>query len=232
MAYVSSDAPLPPNSMDPPSACQTKVGSSILQSVETAVSNARAASAQVAAPGSFAPLGQGVVNDVARSQSQLKVSGSLVPLKNAGGSSIPAPTILPLNVTTQEYGGCSMRGTGPLQPIPISAHQQGVQMPPPAPTDTMALVYPNVVQVAAPAPSVQSVVIPGSGIPGAAPAPVRPMQYWGLAGARRGMGMAWGDARGVKAPGANGSAVPINWGMLALFGIGAVGLVAGLRKRR
>jgi len=206
MAYVSSDAPLPPNSMDPPSTCEARYNASVVQSVENAAASGRAASAQVASPASFAPLGQGLVNDVTKSQAQLSASGSLVPLPDSGGSDlIPAPTILPLNVTTQEYSGCGMRGTGALKPIRISKHQQGVQMPPPAPTDTRLL-------------------IPGGGRMVATPR--KRIGHMGM----RGLGVAWGDALGVPVPGVS-AAGPINWGMLALFGIGAVGLFAGLRKR-
>jgi hypothetical protein len=103
--------------------------------MEQAVANAQAASASIAGPSSFAQFGPAVVIDVARSQNGMASAGiatlqpSLAP--NIQMELMAAPKVLPLNVTVQEYSGCSTRGSGPLQPIRVVP--QVVTMPARAP---------------------------------------------------------------------------------------------------
>jgi hypothetical protein len=133
--YVQPTDPLPRNSQDPLTACEIARAQATVNAMEQAVANAQAASASIAGPSSFAQFGPAVVIDVARSQNGMASAGiatlqpSLAP--NIQMELMAAPKVLPLNVTVQEYSGCSTRGSGPLQPIRVVP--QVVTMPARAP---------------------------------------------------------------------------------------------------
>jgi hypothetical protein len=134
MAYVSPDSPLPPNSLDPVSACQAKRNARAVQCLENAVATAYSASQQIAGPDSFRSMGTPVVIDVARSQNaRAAASQPVVSVPpNVAAEMAAAPQMLPLNVPESEYGGCS-RNIGSLAPVPIAPRKP--TMPPmmPAP---------------------------------------------------------------------------------------------------
>jgi hypothetical protein len=231
MSYVSVNAPLPPNSMQRPPQCIADWGNQIVRDVNTAVANAKKASNQVASPASFATLGQGVVNDVTRSQAELLQAQKLnVDAANYRNETMgPTPTVLPLNVTTREYSGCVARGVGPIQPIPISPKQQQVQMPVPAPTDTQLLVQPGTVYTPPAAPVVAQtppVIFMGG------PGPVLPTAPPMLFHVREsGMGaIAWGDAGTYSRVNGNGNGIAGK--SLLLLALAGLGLYAASRKGR
>jgi len=205
MAYVDVNAPLPRNSLTPLSPCEIAAAKARIDSIQQSVANAQAAHAMIAPASSFAGLGQGVVNDVQRSQAELIAAQALkaTPLPTTDVNALRnAPEQLPLNVSEQEFNGCAVRNVGALAPIPISYDQQHVVMPPRAPTDTNLLGG--------------GVSVPGRG--------------WGW---RRygGMGVVWGDAAGYHVPGAPaGLGLPAK--SLLLLGLGALGLYAVTRKKR
>lgn len=141
MAYVRDTDPLPLNSETPSSAC-ADWGKCLQDSMAVSVANAQAASAMIAGPSSFRSFGPAVVIDVARSQNAQAAAGvAALPAQavSVAGEMMAAPTVLPLNVTEEEYSGCSIRGTGALLPIPIAA--QVVTMPARMPA---AVVVPDV----------------------------------------------------------------------------------------
>jgi hypothetical protein len=218
MSYVSVDAPLPQNSMSPPTSCQTRRNARVVDAVETAVAKAKAASSMIAPPEAFAEFGPGVVLDAQRGQAELIAGNTLTvqPHRNGSAEALRnAPTQVPLSVTREEYGGCKVRGIGPLQPVPMPKNAQRIIMPLPAPTDTSLLTTGNAL------PS----RVPGSGTFGRVPAPQRPMNYMSIA--PRGMGVVWGDAVADQ---------PRNGGMsgkgILLLALGALGLYAATRKGR
>lgn len=133
--YVQPTDPLPRNSQDPLTACEVRRAKSTVDSMEQSVRNAQQASATIAGPSSFAQFGPAVVIDVARSQNGMASAGitkiAPSPSQNVRMELMAAPQVLPLNVTVQEYSGCSMRGSGPLQPIRVAP--QVVTMPARAP---------------------------------------------------------------------------------------------------
>jgi hypothetical protein len=116
-------------------ACEIARAQNTVNSMEQAVANAQAASASIAGPSSFAQFGPAVVIDVARSQNGMASAGiatlPVSPSVNIQMELMAAPKVLPLNVTVQEYSGCSTRGTGSLQPVRIAP--QVVTMPARAP---------------------------------------------------------------------------------------------------
>jgi hypothetical protein len=122
-------------------ACEIARAQATVANMEQSVANAQAASASIAGPSSFAQFGPAVVIDVARSQNGMASAGiasagiaKLAPStspNNIRMELLAAPKVLPLNVTVQEYSGCSMRGSGPLQPIRVTP--QVVTMPARAP---------------------------------------------------------------------------------------------------
>ena len=114
--YVRDTDPLPPNS-------QTATGcaswaSQLQASMAASIANAQAASASIAGPASFTQFGPNVVIDVARSQNAMSAAGvAVAPSEtpspsqyfqsvNVADEIMSAPTVLPLNVTEEEYGGC------------------------------------------------------------------------------------------------------------------------------
>jgi len=130
MSYVSSSCPLPRNSLDPVTPCEADRARSIVSGVEQAVANARAASASIAAPQTFAQVG-GVplVVDVARQQWGLfsRTRGvDPVSLENI----LRVPEQVPLNVSEDDYYGCASRVID-LPTVTVPAPR--VVMPPPAP---------------------------------------------------------------------------------------------------
>ena len=130
MSYVRDTDKLPRNSWDPVSACEAARAKSVVDGIEALVAKGKAASAQIAGPESFRQLGAAVVIDVARSQN----AQAALPMPQPGNvqaETRAAPRVLPLNVTEQEYSGCSMRGIFSLVPIPVPAPV--VVMPPQAP---------------------------------------------------------------------------------------------------
>jgi hypothetical protein len=133
--YVQPTDPLPRNSQDPMTPCEIARAQATVNAMEQAVANAQAASASIAGPSSFAQFGPAVVIDVARSQNGMASAGiatlPVSPSVNIQMELMAAPKVLPLNVTVQEYSGCSMRGSGPLQPIRVAP--QVVTMPARAP---------------------------------------------------------------------------------------------------
>lgn len=210
MSYVSVNDPLPRNSQTPMSACEIAARVAVVSNIEAAVANAQAASAQIAPPSSFASLGQGVVNDATNSQAQLIAANTMaVPPKRVRSriALSGAPQVLPLNVSTAEYSGCSIRGTDGLVAIPLSQDQQRVVMPPRAPTDTILLTT-------------------GGTFPSSPARAFNRMSY-----GTRGMGVVWGDS--TKSTSGNGSnKTPVSSSMLALLGLVGVGLYAMTRKGR
>jgi hypothetical protein len=133
--YVQPTDPLPRNSQDPLTPCEIARAQATVNAMEQAVANAQAASASIAGPSSFAQFGPAVVIDVARSQNGMASAGiatlPVSPSVNIQMELMAAPKVLPLNVTVQEYSGCSTRGTGSLQPVRIAP--QVVTMPARAP---------------------------------------------------------------------------------------------------
>ncbi len=134
MAYVSPQGPLPRNSYDPVTACEAARAQAIVQSVEDAATRGKWASAQIAGPSSFRQFGAGVVIDVARSQNgMVAASGTSAPPKQSSSVAAiqrAAPRVLPLNVSTEEYAGCSVRGIE-VRPVPVPA--PALTMPPSMP---------------------------------------------------------------------------------------------------
>jgi hypothetical protein len=215
MSYVSVNAPLPTNSMSPTQPCNVP---SVVNRVERSVANAKAAHAQIPSPQGFAEFGQGVVNDVVRSQKDLAVRTSQ---RQTAEAPRPAPQILPLNVPVEEYSGCSIRGTGSLHAVQVSPMQQQVQMPQPAPVDTQLLMTGGNFPLSQGAPEVQQ-----------NPFPVR--QYMSIVQnpGLRGLGFAWGDSTGMQQPDGSASGLSPNWKGLLLFGAIGLGLYAVSRKGR
>jgi len=130
--YVRDTDPLPPNSQAPSSDCYDW-GVCLQQSMAQSVANAQAASAQIAGPESFAEFGPAVVIDVARSQNDMAAANlAVTPSQppNVSGELMAAPRVLPLNVSPEEYSGCSFR-TGVI--LPIVVPKQSISLPPTAP---------------------------------------------------------------------------------------------------
>lgn len=130
--YVQPTDPLPRNSQDPLTACEIARAQNTVNAMEQAVANAQAASASIAGPSSFAQFGPAVVIDVARSQNGMAAASlpvSVQPL-NVQAAVQSAPTVLPLNVTPEVYGGCSRRG---IVPAAVRSAPQVVTMPARAP---------------------------------------------------------------------------------------------------
>jgi hypothetical protein len=120
--YVSPDSPLPQNSMDYPTACQTARAQAAVTAMDQAVSQAYGASQMIAPPASFAEFGPGVVIDAQRSQDGMRVAQSVDLIAARGdyqGFSM-APKVVPLNVSVDEYESCCQRGTDALQPIKVN----------------------------------------------------------------------------------------------------------------
>src|ERR1700686_5188932 len=102
--YVQPSDPLPRNSQDPLTPCEIARAQSIVSSMEQSVANARAASASIAGPSSFAQFGPAVVIDVARSQNGRVAASIPVPTVqplNVQAAVMSAPRVLPLNVTPE-----------------------------------------------------------------------------------------------------------------------------------
>jgi hypothetical protein len=227
MSYVSSDGPLPQNSMSPPTPCQIHRNQQVVSAVETAVANAREASAMIAPPEAFAEFGQGVMRDVTRGQNELISGNTLTVMPHRNGSLKAlqnAPQQVPLNVTQGEFSGCKVRGVTALAPVPMPKNAQKIVMPALAPTDTGLLTTGNTFP---PAPR----FVPGSGTSGPAPAPTRAMQYYSIVQnpGLRGMGIAWGDAVADQPRDGNGGVSGKSLLFLALAGLG---LYAATRKGR
>lgn len=128
--YVRDTDPLPPNSQAA-TGCASWA-SDLQASMNASIANAQAASASIAGPSSFAQFGPNVVIDVARSQNDMAAAS--VPLSpfalHVEGYS-PSPSVVPLNVTEEEYGGCcSPRASGQIRRV---ATPQVLTMPPRAP---------------------------------------------------------------------------------------------------
>ena len=207
MSYVDVNAPLPRNGRSPVPACETAAAAAQVQSVETSVANAQAASAQLATPQSFAMLGQGVQNDVARSQTELVAALRLkaAPPPNSKMDAIRnAPQVLPLNVPVEDYTGCAVRGIGPAKVFVVSQAQGRVIMPPRAPTDTHLLFRENTRMV-----------------------PARPIDS-----RYRGMGVVWGDAIAAPRFAAGQQRQGISGKLLFALALGGVGLYAMGKKGR
>jgi hypothetical protein len=128
MAYISPNDPLPRNSADGITACEASRAASIVNGMEQSVANARAASASIAGPQSFAQFGPAVVIDVQQQQNGMFAANQLVPSQTgqAGQSQMSvaqeimsAPRVLPLNVTEDEYGSCCTV-KGPVKPMQIA----------------------------------------------------------------------------------------------------------------
>jgi hypothetical protein len=117
--YVRPTDPIPRNSENPQTACEARYAKLVVDNMEQSVQNAYRASQMIAGPESFQQFGPAVVIDVARSQNA-RAAASMVPVfqtvsPNAALQS--APIVLPLNASPEQYGGCSIRGTGALPPI-------------------------------------------------------------------------------------------------------------------
>jgi hypothetical protein len=96
--------------------------------MEQSVQNAYQASQAIAGPESFTQFGPAVVIDVARSQNA-KAAASLPVVfqaPNVQAQLQAAPQVLPLNVSPEEYGGCSIRG---VVMGPVRSEPQTVTMP-------------------------------------------------------------------------------------------------------
>src|ERR1035437_5686290 len=121
MAYVRDTDPLPRNSQDPQTACEAQYAAAVVANMEQSVQNAYAASQMIAGPNSFTQFGPAVVIDMARSQNAQAAAG-LVPVftsPNVQGERMAAPRVLPLNVSPEQFNGCSIRGTDALAPIQL-----------------------------------------------------------------------------------------------------------------
>jgi len=130
--YLRDTDPLPPNSQAPSSDCYDW-GVCLQNSMAQSVANAQAASAQIAGPDSFSQFGPAVVIDVARSQNDLAAANLAVPPSqppNVSREKLAAPRVLPLNVSEEEFSGCSFR-TGVILPTVIP--KQSISLPPRAP---------------------------------------------------------------------------------------------------
>jgi hypothetical protein len=204
MAYVDVNAPLPRNSMSPPDPAEIACGNAARASIERMVSDGRAASLMVANPQSFAMLGQGVVNDVARSQKELVSTKAITvnPVRQkAVDALMSAPQIVPLNVPEEEIN-CRTRGVKALLPVTnYDPDMLRVKMPPMAPTDTQLLT-------------------PGRSrfVPLMRPAIA---QNPGLSG------VPWGDAIAMATP-----QPAISWKGLLFLALGGLGLYAVTGKGR
>lgn len=290
--YVRDTDPLPPNS-------QTATGcaswaSDLVASMNASIANAQAASASIAGPASFAQFGPAVVIDVARSQNDMAAAS--VPVSPVSPSlSVPsgmmaAPTVVPLNVTEEEYGGCCSRSavgqpqrrvatpqvvTMPQRaPLPVTLPAQGATPQAPKyknlcwalrngavdpsqfdPTEFQALQYRCSQQgyagACVPPPLVAlwldqqrragtlpHISVPQTTLDAIPQAPdltaVTCPQSWtmgGLAGRRRGMGAAWGDAGSLPstaswpAPAQIGG-VSLGWQLLLWAGVLGLGVYA------
>lgn len=133
MSYVRDTDPLPRNSYDPQTQCEADRASCIVNGMEQSVANAQWASGQIAGPGSFSQFGPAVVIDVARSQNAMVAAGRPVVMQQPSVSleMMAAPTVLPLNVTPEEYNGCKWR-SGAILPTPVTV-QKSIPFPPRAP---------------------------------------------------------------------------------------------------
>lgn len=130
--YVRDTDPLPPNSQAPSSDCYDW-GVCLQQSMAQSVANAQAASAQIAGPESFSQFGPAVVIDVARSQNARAAADAVVlpsQVPNVSRETMAAPTVVPLDVSEEEFSGCSFR-TGAVLPRVIP--KQSITLPPAAP---------------------------------------------------------------------------------------------------
>lgn len=129
MAYVTPN-PLPRNSADPVTACEAARAKQIVTNLENAVHQAYSASQQIAGPDSFRQFGPAVVIDVARSQNARAAAKNvdLPPRPVAQQAELPAPTVLPLNVSPDEYNSCCQRPSTTLEPITIV--KPALRMPP------------------------------------------------------------------------------------------------------
>jgi hypothetical protein len=136
MAYVSPDCPLPRNSFDLVTACEAARAKETVSSMEQSVSDAYRASRQIASPQSFAHMGQPVVDSAVNGQRRLKeadVTSAPKMQSSVRREIADAPTVLPLNVSPDEYDSCCNRGTNDLMPVQASPAQRTLTMPQRAP---------------------------------------------------------------------------------------------------
>lgn len=122
--YVRDTDPLLRNSMDPVTPCEAAAARCVVQGVETAVQNARAASATIAGPESFSSFGPAVVRDAAQSQKEMSTRNQLPAIAAQSvqhqADLVAAPEIVPLNVSPEEYGSCAVKGSPALMPRPLT----------------------------------------------------------------------------------------------------------------
>jgi hypothetical protein len=146
--YVRDTDPLPRNSQDPQTACEAARAALVVSNMEQSVQNAYAASQAIAGPESFTQFGPAVVIDVARSQNA-RAAATLPVVFTAPNLQMElqaAPRVLPLNVSPEQYSGCSIRGVDTAGPVKVAP--QTVTMPARMP----APVQPAQVATAATAP--------------------------------------------------------------------------------
>ena len=141
--YVRDTDPLPRNSQDPQTACEANRAKALVDGMEQSVQNAYAASQMIAGPNSFTQFGPAVVIDVARSQNARAAASLPVTFSppNLQGEMQAAPRVLPLNVSPEQYGGCSIRGTDAITAIQLLPQTVTMpeRMPAPVVIPTMAL---------------------------------------------------------------------------------------------
>lgn len=127
--YVRDTDPLPRNSQNPQTACEAKWAKATVDGMEQSVQKAYRASQAIAGPESFRQFGPAVVIDVARSQNARSAASLPVVFQpaNVKAQVQAAPRVLPLNVSPEQYSGCSLRGTDALEPVKLPP--QVVTMP-------------------------------------------------------------------------------------------------------
>jgi hypothetical protein len=199
MSYVSPNSPLPTNSADPQSACSVAYTLQSVNNMEQAVANGQAAVLQIAPPASFVQFGLPVAKQALDAQKRLATANNPAAGSSAGGTAVqvsrlPAPQIVPLNVTPAEYYGCCVRGVDPLPAVPVQTRPARIAISPaPIPMQTAAgVIYLKPSPGAAPfMPHFRSRVSGGGVAPILHGGPVR--RSTGFTG-YRGMGAAWGNA--------------------------------------
>jgi hypothetical protein len=239
MSYVSPNAPLPRNSADPVSPCEALKACQIANGVDEAAARGRSRINQLATPASFIPLGLPVVKQAVDAQARLAAANAPGSVAGSGSGGVattaqarrlPAPQIVPLNVTPAEYSGCCVRGVDPIPEVRVQAPQVRISIPPaPIPTQTATgLIY---LKPSASTPPYMPDVVTRRALPTfGGVLPVQPDfpavgRYMGYGG--RGLGAVWGNAGGRPCGATWGSVRPSGWVWLL---VGAVGVYT-LSKR-
>jgi hypothetical protein len=231
MSYVSPNAPLPRNSADPVSPCEALKACQIANGVDEAAARGRSRINQLAAPASFVSMGLPVVKQAVDAQKRLAAANTVGAVHGTGtapahpAARLPAPQIVPLNVTPAEYSGCCVRGVDPIPEVRVQAPQARISIPPaPIPTQTATgLIY---LKPSASTPPYMPDVVTRRALPTfGGVLPVQPDfpavgRYMGYGG--RGLGAVWGNAGGRPCGSTWGSGKPSGrvW-LLVAAGIGA-----------